>query len=86
MDTSFGGDMIQPATHGHQDWIDILFLISKTGYKKIMKHIFKAPRGNGFEHKLSFKCEGKMKPYQTSTDSEHLPAFLFASGRINVFG
>lgn len=78
MDTSFGGDTIQPATHGHQDWIDILFLISKTGYKKIMKHIFKAPRGNGFEHKLSFKCEGKMKPYQTSMDSEHLPAFQFA--------
>ena len=27
-----------------------------------------------------------MKPYQTSTDSEHLPAFQFFFGRIIVFG
>lgn len=51
-----------------------------------MEHIFKALRGNGFKHKLSFKCEAKMKPYWTSADSEHLPAFQFPFGRINVLG
>ena len=51
-------DTIQLTTCRNKNRIDTI-LISKIGYNKIMKQYFPSSRGNGFEHKLSFKCEVK---------------------------